>query len=125
MTKADLTAIRARANAATPGPWRYTYKDCQYHMSSCFIDREGDPDGVGIVTCDINQDNADLYATTGDMELIAHARTDIPALCDALEQAMRALAVAEELLDAGEYYDDEAREHGQQLIRQWEATDHA
>ena len=116
MTKSELDQIRARADAATPGPWRYTYKDCQYHMSSCFIDREGDPDGVGIVTCDINQDNADLYATTGDMELIAHARTDIPALCAALERAMEAL---EDL-----YYAADRRDRTQgarELVDQWRA----
>jgi len=80
MTELDLDAIEARANAATVGQWRHTYKNCKWHMSSEFIDRDGDLDGVGLVTADINQDNADLYATDADMDFIAHARTDIPAL---------------------------------------------
>ena len=54
-----------------------------------------------------------------DARFVANARADVPALCEALEAAMRALAVAHELLDTGNYYDDDAREHGKQLLRQW------
>lgn len=80
MTEEQLREIEARHEAATPGPWRHTFKDCLYYMSSEFIDREDDPIGVGLITSDINQHNAELYATDADMEFIAHARADIPAL---------------------------------------------
>ena len=80
----DLEAAERLADHATPGPWRVTGKDCRFYMSSVFIDREGDPQGVGLVTSDINQDNATLYATDEDLELMAQSRLGVPALCAAV-----------------------------------------
>ena len=76
----DLEAIEARCSKATPGPWRNTWKDCKHYMSSWFIDRDEDDIGVGLCAFDINQINAELYATDDDAEFIAHAREDVPAL---------------------------------------------
>ena len=83
----ELVARAERlAGHATPGPWRVTGKDCHFFMSSVFIDRECDPQGVGLVTSDINQDNATLYATDEDLELMAQSRTIVPALCEAVRR---------------------------------------
>ena len=80
MTEEELAAMEAREKAATLGPWHHTFKDCKHFMNSTFIDRDGDDRGVGLVTCDINQDNATLYATNEDMDFIAAAREDVPKL---------------------------------------------
>ena len=86
MTDKELADIRERLEKATPGPWEHTHKDCKHFMSSDFVDRKGDDIGVGLVTSDINQDNADLYATDADMEFIAHARQDVPILLAEVER---------------------------------------
>jgi hypothetical protein len=73
----DLEGIRARVEAATPGPW------------------EADE---GKVTCDHSADPSwalrerpvvTTLASDTDAEFIAHARTDVPALLDALEKVDR------------------------------------
>lgn len=89
--RAYLDEVREREKGATEGPWQHTYKDCAYFMNSEFIDRKGDPNGVALVTSDINQSNATLYATDEDMDFIAAARTDIPRLLDMLAIALVAL----------------------------------
>lgn len=80
ITQKELDTIQAYLDATTQGKWLHTYKDCKFYMSSEFIDRENDPNGVGLVTCDINQHNADLYATFADMEFIAYSHEWIPKL---------------------------------------------
>lgn len=100
----DRAAIKARAEAATPGPWEAA--------------KGATPDGKYLTTTKaekeeflrlaINNDDAELWlidnadvipAVTGDgpsaqanAEFIAHAREDIPALLAALEEAERDLA---------------------------------
>lgn len=118
MTKSDLDRIRARANAATPGPWevkRYGWPLPAAH------ERRIEWLGPLYAMCDCEEEHAEarIVGEEADMTFMCAARTDVPALCDALEEAMRALAVASELLDTGNYYDDDAREHGQKLLRQW------
>lgn len=108
MTKSELDQIRARADAATPGPWYYEGTDIPGMRGWVRVcnSRGFDIDEV-------------CWSSSRNSNFVSAARTDVPALCDALEAAMRALAVAHELLDTGNYYDDDAREHGQQLLRQW------
>ena len=72
-----LDEIEARANAATPGPWE---ADGSAHVltagnTATFVARCADPDGSD--------------AGVPDAEFIAHARTDVPALLDALEKVLR------------------------------------
>jgi hypothetical protein len=70
----DLAAIEARANAATPGPWRFPY---------------------GRRECRVIDDGGRYIAETGlpglngaddDAEFIAHARTDVDALVAAVRE---------------------------------------
>lgn len=71
----DLAAIRARAQAATPGPWvRQEWPPTQIDVA----------DGV-LIYDDNNLKDADAA-------FIAHARQDIPALCDRVEALERMLS---------------------------------
>jgi hypothetical protein len=88
-----LDTIDAQTKAATAGPWLHTHKDCKDFMSSDFIDREGDPNGVALVTSDINQHNVDLYATEADMDFIAASRMNVPQLVALLREACRLLTL--------------------------------
>ena len=85
MTKERRELLRELCKKATPGPWLHTWKDCFMCMSSDFIDRKGDDIGIALVTADINQTNAMLYATDIDMDFIAAARTALPELLDEVE----------------------------------------
>jgi hypothetical protein len=72
-----VSAIRARIKKATDGPW-----DSTPH---------------GIVLCDsgwLAESNRD------DAAFIAHAREDVPALCDALESVAKERDTALEIFDA-------------------------
>lgn len=96
MTDLDLEPIKARERAATPGDWWYVRA------------KPGrDPD-CGICAPDCANVLAETYAefvSRGDYrpeqavanaEFIAHARTDVPALISALEEArLRAAEAAE------------------------------
>ena len=81
MSRPDVKAIRARADAATAGPWD--------DVSSC-----NRCDEVHLRADPTNRNPCDGYhATDADRAFIAAARTDMPALCDrveALERALRA-----------------------------------
>lgn len=74
----DLDAIEARANAATPGPWRvFTHR----------VQRSGfqpppevyHPKAIEDAPGDIAH-GVPVGASAEDTEFIAHARTDVPAL---------------------------------------------
>jgi cell division septum initiation protein DivIVA len=103
VAEVDLEAIRARAEAATPGPWQ--------HVD--YADPEGQPltgDGQrstfmgcgSVITMaervmggDICAPNGDLYPRSGyspdaDMAFIAAARSDIPALLAKVADAQEA-----------------------------------
>lgn len=83
----DTKAIRGRAEAATPGPWRAGSRE------TWLVFRDiGNPDhmapALGRVVAHVNQH----FPYAADANFIAAARTDVPALCDrveALEAALR------------------------------------
>jgi hypothetical protein len=114
MSQKRLDEIKDRESKACSGPWFYTWKDCKHYMSSSFIDRAGDDIGVGLVTGDINQHNADLYATDEDMEFIAHARVDIPELIDEVERLRCREGFYKEFVRATEWiFPDQPEESGE------------
>lgn len=81
-TALDVAAIRARADAATPGPWLGDIdmpKKLTWRMETWIIET---PEGGTIAKVNDGADQRFLIA----------ARTDIPALCDALEAAHRRIA---------------------------------
>ena len=72
MTRPDLDAIRARCDAATPGPWTY--------------DETGYVD-IGVPRSRSIAIGIEVDATAkSDGDFIAHARTDIPALLAYIEE---------------------------------------
>jgi hypothetical protein len=84
MSTLDLDAVRARANAATKGPWFWQANDKGYPQSILAND-----DGLVLV--------AETFTGPehfpAEAEFIAHARTDIEALCDEVEQLQQSTAV--------------------------------
>jgi len=86
MTDIDLDAIRARAEAATAGPWR-RYETMQ--ADTYVLDRRGLLGGGIICGATYERDNA---------EFIAHARADVPVLIAEVERLRTAVAGIEEAL---------------------------
>ena len=100
MTDAELDAIRARADAATPGPWRYVRDTDGYRDAGFFVEPAGDIDfdwdDYIVAACDtrtiVEEEGIDWEARglpgnpgfgvmkLNDADFIAHAREDIPAL---------------------------------------------
>jgi len=84
-----LDEIEARANAATPGPWEWEGEakaEWEEGANSLIPSRRPDDPvlyGYGYDASGIEVKNP------ADAEFIAHARTDVPALLDALEKVLR------------------------------------
>jgi hypothetical protein len=73
----NLDRIERRANAATKGPWGFSYGDRRYIADpSTDIVGEVAPPYSGQTMCVF----AVASANQGDSEFIASARTDVPAL---------------------------------------------
>ena len=87
MTDEQLAAIRARADAATPGPWKAFKNYDDYNT----IRPESAQDCEHIFNCE-------MYGGTppgdADAEFIASARKDIPALLDEIERLKQKLAIS-------------------------------
>jgi hypothetical protein len=80
----DIEAIRERANAATKGPWETAHNDT--YVGGSVID--GDWDWIiGDLQIDSGQDQEDYRGKRikENCIFVAHARQDIPALCDEIE----------------------------------------
>jgi hypothetical protein len=94
----DLDAIRARANAATKGPWE-THHEGTY-VGGLVIDGEWDWI-IGDLQVDDGQDQEDYRGEKikENCIFVANARQDIPALCDEIEslrERVKELEVKEE-----------------------------
>lgn len=93
----DLEAIEKRVNAATPGPWRV--------WDSCSWRRIGTEDRHHRRSTVIEPYNSrsdghpDLLAERDDLEFVAHAREDIPALLAEVRKLREAAEKAKSLLD--------------------------
>lgn len=78
MTDQELAAIEARANAATPGPWKainipFRSGDNTYSFWEVYHDRDGVGDSGGWYA--VGDDYTEITA-----QFVAATRTDIPAL---------------------------------------------
>ena len=71
MTKTEIDEIRARCEAATPGPWV----------------KEDMPDYAEITSAEV--ESVALVSMTVNAKFIAKSREDIPRLLDALEESER------------------------------------
>lgn len=82
----DLDAIKARAEAATPGPWEYaeagTFKRGSFSLDEYFVRRP--EDDVSIAADIIDPDTCEPSEALA--AFIAHAREDVPALVAEVER---------------------------------------
>ena len=101
----DLPAIRARAEAATPGPWFHNeHLSADDYMTPYYFIGTGTS---AMAATDVG--SADL---SPDSEFIAHARTDIPALLAEVERLSRNLeAASAECCDLSAYRQLVREEH--------------
>jgi len=77
MTDEQLAAIRARCEAATPGPWNWGRDDVPnrpdiYHLTATWI-----------TEC---ENYPDVTVAVPDLDFIARARQDVPALLAEVER---------------------------------------
>jgi hypothetical protein len=78
MTEEELKAIKARCEAATPGPWKSYIEGRDSTGGSDFI-MTGEGTTLG--------DDIELTgATQADQDFIAHARQDVPKLLAEIER---------------------------------------
>jgi hypothetical protein len=130
----DIDAIRARAEAATEGPWEFDDIDI-------VIESGRDVSTYNVVLRVMS--GGTVAGGIADAKFIAHSRTDIPTLLDALESTHALLAFANgqidalrsklaEVVEAGDalaeeaehamnvYVADIAQEDVKKAIREWE-----
>ena len=92
MNVPDIPEIKERYEAATEGPWEAS-EDIRTHAMVVF-----QPENGGLVIHDGE------CLSDADANFIAHARTDIPALVTALEEAqelLQTLSRTEEMMNWG------------------------
>ncbi len=103
MTTQELEAIKARCEAATPGPWEF-YEGGTYvmrlveetnHLVTCVCDVLLDPEVRG---------KRPRGTSSANGAFIAHARTDVPALVAEVERLRT-------LFDAFERYGQTEKQH--------------
>jgi hypothetical protein len=85
---ADLEAIKRRCEAATPGPWESTGYDDHPGDEGWWINSP-QPGGAIAVTPSYNRRGE------ADHEFIRHARSDVPALLEAVERLLSMLTDAQ------------------------------
>ena len=86
MTPEQLAEIRARAEAATPGPWECieSFPPGEFALAA------RPPDEVGPLTIAIVGNDDAWEDAEANTQFAAHARTDIPALLDYIEELQKA-----------------------------------
>lgn len=88
-----LTDIKAREQAATPGPWTAVeLPPNEHHKHPAHWVKAEYNDGQGCTTSEVV---ADCPWEQADAEFTAHARTDVPWLVEQVEQARRWAAALE------------------------------
>jgi hypothetical protein len=92
MTNEKLTEIAARCEKATPGSWAVNPGE-DYVAAGCW------PIGMSICKCSHREDDKQQ----ADLEFIAHARNDIPALLDHVRELREALTEGLNVLVDGEW----------------------
>lgn len=79
LTEERIAEIKARAEAATPGPW--------YHVLSAIVGTTTRPDDDN-TTCICNTEWGNATNVQPNAEFIAHAREDVPALLEEVERLL-------------------------------------
>lgn len=99
MSDDRIAEIKARANAATPGPW--TASAPHPYCGEIWVVGPDDPDGAIATGFD---------DTPADAAFIAHARTDVPWLLDRIEALEQELAAQRAIGEAAEHAIEELSE---------------
>ena len=97
MSEIGLDAIKARANAATPGPWlaEGPCENCgRYHAAEARFEREVGEYGTYLAYWHPAIDGCEGAGREHDADFIAHTRTDIPALIAEVERLQGELNAA-------------------------------
>lgn len=96
--RVDTEAVRALADAATPGPWQAgEWPEWEpYHIVSHGVMEAWEDDDGRRGTSPTPIVDGSNYLTDADREFIAAARTLVPALCDELDRTRKALRIAAE-----------------------------
>lgn len=91
MTHKELKEIKERAKKATPGPWVWRVPGylCNKYIDALILDSN----------CTCKCDSGVWSSGVEDSDFIAHARTDIPKLIEALEEANEKLRVVGDSLE--------------------------
>ena len=89
-----LARIKERSDVATPGPWMLW--EGYGSAESAHVAVIGPP-AISVLRSE--NGTRDMEGRMADFEFIAHARTDIPALLDALDAAERRAVAAEKALE--------------------------
>jgi len=112
LTPNEVKAIRERVDRATPGPW-YTVKKPWIPDNIGTYVVAGNPDphiGKPVMDCIMidewpaEQEYPDYSQAWDDLEFAAHARQDVPALCETCEELrglVRRMLPAIEILATG------------------------
>lgn len=120
MTDDELQAIKARADAATPGPWGTFDTDDEVHMCAIGVSTNGHEPWFELNASEDENGHQHVVAMTllqspryachasgkwaEDAEFIARARSDIPALLAEVERLKAELAILKPLeITAREY----------------------
>ena len=103
MSALDLTAIEARLNAATPGPWRAKQMNRPEHDPWFFVlDAAGRGPVVETVVAQTKYLVGPEEQQRADVEFIAHAPSDIAVLVEHVKALRAALEPTNaELIDLG------------------------
>ena len=84
----DIKAIRGRVDKASEGPWEHDQNTCYTGQIASF---HGDEQYGYSVVWTRKWGEQRIFSQFANAEFVAHAREDIPALLDALEDCLNAL----------------------------------
>lgn len=116
-------SVRARLNAATPGPWRWNVASHVEHTEAWdetvvvrHISAGGDDSTVAEIGRDFSSNNVDA-------EFIAHARTDLERALDVIEAVPALVDIARRYTEEYGWSSDlEALARATDALQAWEAA---
>lgn len=97
MTDKELSTIKARADAASPRPWRVGRDMSSDWLIGSFLTGADGKHDWYVLTRDIRCSEMITGGAEHDAEFIAHARSDVPALLAEVERLQRELAATRNL----------------------------
>jgi hypothetical protein len=131
----DLDAIRARADAATPGPWTVESLHRPQPGCRCLSCVEDEPWAYGLREVDGPESPErcihPVHVAQADAEFIAHARIGVPALVaevsrlrTELAEALMAASAEADLVDANSHAYDQMRQERELAALRAQVAEH-